>query len=65
MSDVIKIRMVHVRQVSMCSKGARDFFKKHDLDWDMFLNEGLDSNLIEATGDAMALAVVEAARNGR
>lgn len=49
----------------MCSSGARKFFKKHNLDWQKFLNEGLDSEIIEATEDPMALSVVEAAKNGR
>jgi hypothetical protein len=65
MTDIIKIRMIHVRQVMMCSRGARAFFTRYNLDWQKFLDEGLDSDLIEATGDPMALAVVEAARNGR
>ena len=34
-------------------------------DWQKFLAEGLDSDLIEATGDAMALEVVKVAKNGR
>ncbi len=65
MTNTVKIRMTHIRKVSMCSKGAREFFKKHNLDWQKFLDEGLDSNLIEATGDAMALEVVKVAKNGR
>lgn len=63
--EPIKITMLHVRQAKMCSSGAREFFKRHDLDWQKFLSEGLDSNLIEATGDAMALEVVKVAKNGR
>lgn len=61
----IKITMSHVRQAKMCSRGARDFFARHNLDWKKFLAEGLDSDLIEATGDAMALEVVKVAKNGR
>lgn len=63
--EPIKITMLHVRQAKMCSKGARDFFARHNLDWQKFLAEGLDSDLIEATGDAMALEVVKVAKNGR
>lgn len=65
MSDSVKVRMIHIRNVCMCSSGAREFFKKHNLDWQKFLNEGLDSEIIEATEDPMALSVVEAAKNGR
>jgi hypothetical protein len=65
MTDIVKVRMLHVRKVHMCSSGSRDFFKKHNLDWQKFLDEGLDSDIIEATGDPMALSVVEVARNGQ
>lgn len=57
--------MIHIRKAQMCSSGAREFFKKHNLDWQKFLNEGLDSEIMEATGDPMALSVVEVAKNGR
>ncbi|URA07149.1 hypothetical protein P9A48_gp41 [Xanthomonas phage Mallos] len=56
--------MEHIRQARMCSRGARDFFIRHNLDWSTFLQEGIDEELLIATGDAMALQVVEVA-NGR
>lgn len=65
MPDQIKIRMMHVRQASMCSGGARRFFARHNLDWQKFLEEGLDAEIIEATGDLMALEVVKVAKNGQ
>ena len=61
----IKVRMVHVREAKMCSSGAREFFKVHNLDWQEFLREGIDVNIIEGTGDAMALEVAKVAKNGR
>lgn len=61
----IKVRMVHVREAKMCSNGAREFCKVHNLDWQEFLREGIDVNIIEATGDAMALEVAKVAKNGR
>lgn len=57
--------MRDVRAVRMCSGGAREFFKRHNLDWNTFLKEGLPAEVIEATGDAMALQVVEVARGRR
>jgi hypothetical protein len=54
--------MEHVRAARMCSRGARAFFERHGLDWQRFLAEGLPAEQIEATGDAMALKVVEVAR---
>lgn len=64
-NEVIKITMRDIRAARMCSNGARAFFERHNLDWQKFLKEGLDSDLIEATGDAMALNVVKVAKNGR
>lgn len=58
----MNITMTHVRKAKMCSKGARAFFKKHNLDWATFLKDGLPIEDIEGTGDAMALKVVEVAR---
>lgn len=63
--ETVKVRMLHVRQAKMCSRGARDFFKRHGLDWNEFLSEGIDAEKLEATGDGMALQVVKVARNGR
>lgn len=57
--------MQHVRQARMCSRGARQFFERHGLDWSRFLREGIDAEAVRATGDAMALKVVEVAERGR
>lgn len=63
--ESVKVRMAHIRQAKMCSRGARDFFKRHGLDWNKFLNEGIDAAKLEATGDAMAIEVAKVARYGR
>lgn len=57
--------MADLRRAKMCSGGAREFFARHDLDWDEFLKNGVPVGLIEATGDAMAMKVVEAVRGRR
>lgn len=61
-SDRVIVRMEHVRAARMCSRGARAFFARHNLDWQTFIKDGLPAEVIAATGDAMALQVVEAAR---
>lgn len=61
----LMITMAHVRAAKMCSRGARQFFAAHNLDWEAFLREGLPVEQIEATGDAMAIQVVEVARGQR
>lgn len=62
MSEPLIITMRDVRAAHQCSRGARAFFERHGLDWQRFLSEGLPAEDIEATGDAMALRVVEIAR---
>jgi hypothetical protein len=49
----------------MCSKGARAFCLRHGIDWRQLLTIGLDEGQLVATGDAMALLVVEVARERR
>lgn len=61
----VLVNMAHVRQAKMCSRGARQFFERHGLDWQEFIKNGLPSEVIEQTGDAMALQVVKVAKNGR
>jgi hypothetical protein len=63
-SDVT-VTMKHVRGCRMCSDGARKFFKRHNLDWNTFISEGLPEDVLIATGDEMALQVVRFANGQR
>jgi len=45
-----------------CNKQGRAFFVRHGLDWAEFVRNGLPAAVIEATNDARAFIVVEAAR---
>lgn len=60
-SDVI-VRVKHVRKAKLCMKGMRDWFKHHGLPLPTFRREGLPVEVIEATGDKMALDVAKIAR---
>jgi len=60
--DELIITMNDVREVKMCSRGTRAFFQRHGLDWSAFLKDGIPAEKLAATGDPMALQVVEAAR---
>lgn len=60
MTVIVKMR--DIRACKMCSGGTRDFFARHGMDWNLFLKEGLPEEQFIATGDAMAMQVVEAAR---
>jgi len=50
------------RRAGFCRRGARAWFKRNGLNWDRFRREGIDAQLLSATGDPMALALVEHAR---
>jgi len=56
------ITMRDIRRAKMCSKGAREFFARHNLDWSEFLRNGIEEDKLLNTGDAMARRVVEVAR---
>lgn len=60
MSVIVTIK--DIRACVMCSKGTRRFFIRHNMNWNKFLSEGLPEEDFIATGDAMALKVVEVAR---
>ena len=59
------VRMAHMRQAQYCAAGVRAFFARHGFDWGDFLQHGIASERLEATGDAMAIKVCEVARRGR
>lgn len=56
------VTMEHVRAVRMCSRGARQWFAHHGLDYSAFLATGLPVSVIEATGDALGQKVAAEAR---
>lgn len=41
-----------------CSRGGRDWFAAHGLDWNAFRKEGIEAERLVATGDGLALALV-------
>lgn len=58
----IVVTHADLRAAGYCNRGARAWFAAHGLDWARFLAQGIDAEVLAATGDAMALAVVEIAR---
>lgn len=54
----VTITPTDLLHVNYCSFGARMWFRALGLDWQKFLVEGLPSEEIEATGDAMAIDLV-------
>lgn len=59
---IVTVTMRDVRKAKMCARGARQFFGVHGLDWSGFLKNGISSEDLESTGDAMAMKCVEVAR---
>jgi len=57
------VRVKHVRAAKMCMKGMRAWFEHHGLPLDEFRRNGLPVEVIEGTGDAMALTVGKVARD--
>jgi len=65
MQEDFLVTMRDVRAARGCSRGARMFAERHGLDWKEFLKDGILASRLVATGDAMAINIVEVAKNGR
>lgn len=63
--EILILTMQDVRVAKMCSGGARKWFERQGFDWADFLKNGIDAERFIATGDAMALQVVEVAHGRR
>lgn len=61
----MRIYMSDIRKAKMCSGGTRAFFLRQGWNWQDFLKNGRDAQDFINTKDAMALQVVEVARNGK
>lgn len=46
-------------ELGYCARGARRWFARMGLDWSDFVMCGIDAEILLATGDAMALRLVE------
>ena len=58
----LKVNNNHSHALGYCAKGVRAFLAGHGIDWLTFVREGIDEEVLLATGDQMALNVVEQAR---
>ena len=61
----MKIYISDLRKAKMCARGSRAFFLARGWDWQDFLKNGRDARDFIDTNDAMALQVVEVAKNGQ
>ncbi|WP_374439154.1 hypothetical protein [Pseudomonas panipatensis] len=65
----MKVTVEHLHSVptwtgrqGYCHRQSRAFFLEHGLDWQAFLQDGIEEELLLATGDALAAKLVEHAR---
>lgn len=56
------VTVAHIRAANFCSRGARQWFTRHGLDYNEFITRGLPIEAIEGTGDAMGKMVADKAR---
>jgi len=57
------VTLAHCRTLGYCAHGMRTFFARHGLDWAGFREHGAAASVIEATGDSMAIAAAQLARD--
>jgi hypothetical protein len=58
----VMVRMEHLRAAGMCNREPRIFCRRQGWSWQEFIDTGLPAELLEATGDPMALRVAAIAR---
>lgn len=61
------VRIEDMRRAGHCVSGVKRWFEAHGLDFRAFLKDGIDSEILLATGDGLAVRVVrmtEEHRNG-
>lgn len=51
-----------LRAARMCAKSARPWFERQGLSWDTFVSDGYPVEVIEGTGDGLALKVAAITR---
>lgn len=59
---IVKRHHLDEMQPRYCANGSRRWFARMGLDWAAFVRDGIESDVLEATGDAMALKLVEAVK---
>lgn len=58
------VTFAHLRAHKICVPVAREFCRRHGLDWKRLVLEGLPCEQLEATGDGMAQQLVDDIRSG-
>ena len=56
-----RVTLRDLRTARYCRAGVRPWFRRHGLDWQGFLDAGIDAAVLRATGDALVAPVIAAA----
>jgi len=62
MNKDLIVTLQDIRAARLCLQGARPWFRRHGFDWQGFLAGGIAADRLAATGDALALRVIDEAR---
>jgi hypothetical protein len=55
---VTRVTIQDLRAARYCLAGVRPWFRRHGLDWQAFLDSGIEADTLRATSDALVEPVV-------
>lgn len=58
---MIRVTIQDLRAARYCLAGVRPWFRRHELDWQAFLDSGIDVETLRATDDALVEPVIRQA----
>jgi len=58
----IVVTVQDLRAARLCFQGSRPWLTRHGLSWQDFLAKGIEADVLEATGDALAKRVIAQAQ---
>ncbi|PZQ97094.1 MAG: hypothetical protein DI533_16270 [Cereibacter sphaeroides] len=53
-----RVTIQDLRAARYCLAGVRPWFRRHGLDWQAFLDAGIEVETLRATGDALVVPVI-------
>ena len=56
-----RVTIQDIRAARYCLPGVRPWFRRHGLDWQAFLDDGIPAETLRATGDALVEPVIRMA----
>jgi hypothetical protein len=48
---MVIVKHQDMRTLRYCNRGARAFCLEHKINWELFLQQGIDSDILESIGD--------------